>query len=37
VAIVSLLVFFIIGFVALLAVPMRRAIEAAGNPAPRLV
>jgi UMF1 family MFS transporter len=37
VAIVSLLVFFIIGFVALLAVPMRRAIEAAGNTAPRLV
>jgi len=34
VAIISLLVFFIVGFVALLAVPMRRAIEAAGNVPP---
>jgi UMF1 family MFS transporter len=34
VAIISLLVFFIIGFVALLAVPMRRAIIAAGNVPP---
>jgi len=37
IAIVSLLVFFIIGFLALAAVPMRRAIEAAGNAAPELV
>ncbi len=35
VAIVSLLVFFAVGFVALLAVPMRRAIVAAGNVPPR--
>jgi UMF1 family MFS transporter len=37
IAIVSLLVFFIVGFVALLAVPMRRAIQAAGNTPPRLL
>jgi UMF1 family MFS transporter len=37
VAIVSLLVFFVVGFLGLLAVPMRRAIAAAGNPEPRLV
>ena len=37
VAIVSLLVFFVIGLVALLAVPMRRAIVAAGNVAPRVL
>jgi UMF1 family MFS transporter len=37
VAIVSLLVFFIVGMVALLAVPMRRAITAAGNTPPRLL
>jgi MFS transporter, UMF1 family len=36
-AIISLLAFFAIGFVALLAVPMRRAIVAAGNVPPRLV
>jgi UMF1 family MFS transporter len=29
--------FFIIGFLALLAVPMRRAIIAAGNTPPRLL
>jgi UMF1 family MFS transporter len=34
VAIISLLAFFVIGFVALLAVPMRRAIIAAGNVPP---
>ncbi len=34
---VSLLVFFVIGFVALLLVPMRRAITAAGNTPPRLL
>jgi UMF1 family MFS transporter len=34
VAIISLLAFIIIGFFALLAVPMRRAIEAAGNVPP---
>jgi UMF1 family MFS transporter len=34
VAIVSLLVFFIVGFVALALVPMRRAIEQAGNTPP---
>jgi MFS transporter, UMF1 family len=33
-AIISLVVFFIIGFVALLAVPMRRAIAAVGNTPP---
>jgi MFS transporter, UMF1 family len=37
IAIVSLLVFFIVGFLALAAVPMRRAIEAAGNAAPEVV
>ncbi len=34
VAIISLLAFIVIGFFALLAVPMRRAIEAAGNVPP---
>ncbi|MGI5241366.1 MFS transporter [Dactylosporangium sp. CA-139066] len=34
VAIVSLLVFFVAGFIALAAVPMRRAIEQAGNTPP---
>jgi MFS transporter, UMF1 family len=34
VAIISLLAFFVIGFVVLLAVPMRRAIVAAGNTPP---
>jgi len=34
IAIVSLLIFFVIGFIALAAVPMRRAIVAAGNVAP---
>ncbi|MEU3574414.1 MFS transporter [Kitasatospora sp. NPDC036755] len=33
-AIISLLVFFVIGFVVLLKVPVRRAIEAVGNPVP---
>ncbi|MFE4970806.1 MFS transporter [Kitasatospora sp. NPDC056651] len=33
-AIISLLVFFVIGFVILLKVPVRRAIEAVGNPVP---
>jgi UMF1 family MFS transporter len=36
-AIVSLIVFFIFGFVTLLAVPMRRAIIAAGNTPPRVL
>jgi UMF1 family MFS transporter len=34
VAIISLLVFFVVGFVALLAVPIRKAIEQAGNTPP---
>jgi UMF1 family MFS transporter len=37
IAIVSLLVFFVVGFFALAAVPMRRAIIAAGNEPPALV
>ncbi|MDG4831063.1 MFS transporter [Solwaraspora sp. WMMD1047] len=37
VAIISLLAFFVIGFVLLLAVPIRRAIVAAGNTPPRLL
>jgi MFS transporter, UMF1 family len=37
VAIISLVVFFVIGIVALLAVPMRRAIVAAGNVPPRVL
>jgi len=37
VAIVSLLAFFVIGFVALLAVPVRRAIIAAGNTPPHVL
>lgn len=37
VAIISLLVFFIVGMLALLAVPMRRAIVAAGNTPPRVL
>lgn len=37
VAIISLLAFFVIGFVALLAVPVRRAIVAAGNTPPRVL
>ncbi|MEV0269067.1 MAG: MFS transporter [Hamadaea sp.] len=36
-AIVSLIAFFIFGFAALLAVPMRRAITAAGNTPPKLL
>ncbi|MEZ0069879.1 UMF1 family MFS transporter [Streptacidiphilus sp. MAP12-20] len=36
VAIISLLVFFAIGFVLLLLVPVRRAIEAVGNPVPAI-
>jgi UMF1 family MFS transporter len=37
VAIISLIVFFVIGFVALLAIPMRRAIVAAGNTPPHVL
>lgn len=37
VAIISLLAFFVIGFVALLAVPMRKAIVAAGNVPPHVL
>lgn len=37
VAIISLLAFFVIGFVALAAVPMRRAILAAGNTPPHVL
>jgi UMF1 family MFS transporter len=37
IAIISLLVFFVVGFVLLLSVPMRRAIEAAGNTPPRIL
>jgi UMF1 family MFS transporter len=37
VAIISLIVFFVIGFVALLAIPIRRAIEAAGNVPPHVL
>lgn len=36
-ALVSLVIFFVVGFVLLLRVPMRRAIAAAGNPVPVLV
>jgi UMF1 family MFS transporter len=36
-AIVSLIVFFVAGFLLLLFVPMRRAIEATGNTPPRLL
>jgi UMF1 family MFS transporter len=36
-AIISLIVFFVVGFVALLLIPMRRAIIAAGNTPPRVV
>ncbi|AXI80773.1 MFS transporter [Peterkaempfera bronchialis] len=36
-AIVSLMVFFAVGFVLLLRVPVRRAIEEAGNPVPERV
>ncbi|MBB5866972.1 UMF1 family MFS transporter [Allocatelliglobosispora scoriae] len=37
VAIISLIAFFVIGFVALLAVPMRKAIVAAGNTPPEVL
>jgi MFS transporter, UMF1 family len=37
IAIVSIVLFFVIGFVALLAIPMRRAIVAAGNTPPRIL
>jgi UMF1 family MFS transporter len=37
VAIISLLVFFVVGFVLLLSVPMRRAIVAAGNVPPKII
>jgi UMF1 family MFS transporter len=37
VAIISLVSFFVIGFVALLAIPMRRAIIAAGNVPPHVL
>jgi MFS transporter, UMF1 family len=36
-AIVSLIVFFVVGFILLLAVPMRRAIAAAGNTPPQIL
>nr|WP_236046165.1 MFS transporter [Streptacidiphilus fuscans] len=36
IAIISLLVFFAIGFLLLLRVPVRRAIEAVGNPVPSI-
>ncbi|MFJ4846811.1 MULTISPECIES: MFS transporter [unclassified Streptomyces] len=36
-AIISLVVFFAIGFVLLLRVPMRRAVAAAGNPVPETI
>src|SRR5262249_42192621 len=36
-AIVSLLIFFVVGFVLLLLVPVRRAIVAAGSPPPRVL
>jgi UMF1 family MFS transporter len=36
-AIVSLLIFFVVGFLMLLAVPMRRAIVAAGNTPPHIL
>jgi UMF1 family MFS transporter len=37
IAIVSVVLFFVIGFFALLAIPMRRAIIAAGNEPPRVL
>ncbi|RKN41432.1 MFS transporter [Micromonospora endolithica] len=37
VGLVSLLIFFVVGFVLLLAVPMRRAIVAAGNTPPKVL
>jgi len=37
IAIVSIVMFFVIGFFALLAIPMRRAIIAAGNTPPRVL
>ena len=37
VGVISLVVFFVIGFVLLLLVPMRRAIVAAGNTPPRVL
>ncbi|HEU5108369.1 MAG TPA: MFS transporter [Micromonosporaceae bacterium] len=37
VGLVSLLIFFVVGFLLLLAVPMRRAIIAAGNTPPRVL
>jgi UMF1 family MFS transporter len=37
IAIISLITFFIIGFIALLAIPMRRAIVAAGNQPPAVL
>ncbi len=37
IAIVSLLIFFVVGFIALALVPMRRAIVAAGNEPPAMV
>jgi UMF1 family MFS transporter len=36
-ALISLAIFFVVGFVLLARVPVRRAIEAAGNEAPALV
>jgi MFS transporter, UMF1 family len=37
IGVVSLLVFFVVGFALLLAVPIRRAIGAAGNTPPRVL
>ncbi len=37
VAIITIVAFFVIGFVALLAIPMRRAIQEAGNTPPRIL
>jgi UMF1 family MFS transporter len=36
-AIISLIVFFVVGFVALALIPMRRAVVAAGNMLPRII
>jgi UMF1 family MFS transporter len=36
-AIISLVVFFVAGFVLLARVPVRRAVEAAGNPVPEMI
>jgi UMF1 family MFS transporter len=36
-AIISLVVFFVVGFVLMIFVPVRRAIRASGNPVPEKV